>query len=162
MFTPEHEISKIAFYFGESDDWLPYAEELVHKWAHMEPHDIRLSGFDLSIAAVLLKDDLLPSPARWALGELMLKVQTEAKARKLTIECLGIKAPRPGRKNEPREVLGFRLKRVHQLLKEGKTKTEAYEITAKEQFKSPDTIRREYERHVLTKKNRRITGKIKQ
>lgn len=155
MFNPEHEISKIAHYFEEADNWLPYAEELVHKWAQMSPQDIQLKGFDLTLAALLMKDDLLPFPARWAFGELMLKAIDEAKARKVTIKHLGVKAPRPGRKNEPLEAIGFRLRRVYQLLSEGKTKTEAYEIVAKEQFKSPDTIRRDYERRALKKKDRK-------
>lgn len=147
MFSYEHRIWKVASNMEELDDWLPYAEELIQKWATQSCDEVDLSGFDLQLASLLLEDNLLPASARVAFARLMLAVVREANANRLTLECLDIKPPRPGRKQTDRRETGYRLVRVHELINsEGIAPTLAYDIVAKECFKSPDTIRREYER----------------
>lgn len=161
MFEPVHKIWKAAFYAGESDDWLPYAEDLVRKWETQSCEEVKLSGFDLAIASMLLEDDLLPASARVAFSRLMLEVVREAKDKKLTLKCLGIKTPKPGRKTTDLRETGYRLCKVYQLInEEGYSPSSAYEMIAKECFKSTETIRREYER-AMKKRKELNAGKSK-
>jgi hypothetical protein len=49
---------------------------------------------------------------------------------------------------------------VKALIQEGKTATEAYKLVAEKHFKSPETIRRDYERVVKKMGKRTETGEI--
>ena len=165
MFSSDHAIHKIAVCVGEADDLLPYAEELVLKWSTQDCDEVELAGSDLAIAALLLEDNLLPSSARVAFARLMLKTIEEARENRLTLKCLGFRTPKPGRKKTDLAETGYRLHKVYQLINtEGMTPNDAYDIVAKECFKSPDTIRREYERAMKktrdrTKNKEQSTGK---
>lgn len=158
MFTREHAIWKFADAGDELDDWLPYAEDLVHQWSSQNANEVKLSGFDLVIASMLLEDDLLPTSARVAFSKLMLEVVHEAEDKKLTLKCLDIHPPKPGRK-ENRNETGNRLIAVYALIEEGMSTTQAYKVVAEEHFKSPDTIRREFERHLSKRRKQKPTGK---
>jgi len=156
MFLQEHEIWKFAFAGDELDDWLPYAEGLVDKWLIQRSDEVVFAtSFEVVIAALLLKDNLLPSSAKAAFAELMLNVMDEAKHNKLKIECLHIYPPKPGRKEDRRKTFMV-VHEVKALIQNGVTATEAYETVAEARFKSPDTIRREFER---AKKKRKHTGR---
>lgn len=159
MFSSEHMIWKWAYWWDELDDWLPYAEELVNKWANQVGEEVEFkSEFDIRVAAFLLMDDLLPLPARRAFGELMLDTMAEAKKKKLTLTTVGIRPPRPGRQKD-RTAIFIRNMAVIELIEQGCSKQDAYELAAKQFHKSPDTLRRDYERY-LKRRKRRKSGEI--
>lgn len=154
MFTPDHEIWKFANAGDELDDWLCYAEDLIEQWASQSENEIKFkTTFEIILASLLLMDDLLPQAARKAFAGLTLETITEIKNKKVAIECLHITPPPPGRK-EDLHAKGQILFGVRSLLKTGLSKTEAYEVVAAQHFKSPDTIRRMYERALKGKRKR--------
>ena len=157
IFSPHHKIWQFAVAGDELDDWLSEAEELMQKWSNQNSDEVSFQTFDVILAAYLLKDNLLPASARDAFAELMMSVIIEAREKKLRIECLHIEPPKPGRK-ENRTERFIRLHEVRMLIKNGKTATEAYQIIADKFNKSPDTIRREYERAMKQNKERKKTG----
>jgi len=87
----------------------------------------------------------------------MLKTISEAKDKKITLDCLHIKPPKPGRK-EDRNVRFFRFHEVRNLIQDGMTAAEAYKVVAEKHFKSQDTIRREYERMLKKSFKRKLDG----
>ncbi|MBC7618217.1 MAG: hypothetical protein H7293_04370 [Candidatus Saccharibacteria bacterium] len=104
MFSSKHAIWKFAYAGDELDDWLPYAEDLVRKWSKQESREVEFrSTFEIILASYLLKDDLLPAPARVAFAEVMFEIINEASSAKLKIKCLHIEPPKPGRKKKPRQ-----------------------------------------------------------
>lgn len=151
-------IWKFADWWDELDDWLPYAEDLIKKWASQSSEEIKFGEFEIRIASFLLMDDLLPLSAKKAFANLMLDAMFEAKEKKLSLAALHIHPPRPGRK-EDRQAIFIRMSEVFELIKEGHQKQEAYELVAKKHHKSPDTIRREYERW-MKKRRERKNGEI--
>lgn len=154
MFSSEHMIWKWADWWDELDDWLPYAEDLVREWADQSSDKIKFSTeFQIRIASFLLMDDLLPLPAKKAFGELMLDAMFEAVDKKLTIQCLHIHPPPPGRKKDKQAIFS-RNRAVIELLEKGHQKQEAYEVVANQFHKSQDTIRRDYERYFQRRKKR--------
>ena len=58
MFSPEHAIWRFVDSGDELDDWLPYAEDLIRKWAVQNREEIKFDPFQIILAALLLKDDL--------------------------------------------------------------------------------------------------------
>ena len=160
MFSSEHAIWKFADAGDELDDWLPYAEDLVRKWSAQNSNEVKFSDtFDIILAAFLLEDDLLPASARAAFAKLMLETVDEAESNKLRIKSLDIYPPKPGRKRNRGESY-FRFRELKALIQEGKTTTEAYKVVAEKHFKSPETIRRDYERLVKKMGKRKETGEI--
>ena len=158
MFSSKHAIWQFAYAGDELDDWLSYAEGLVRKWSVQNSNEIAFQNtFDIILAALLLKDDLLPDSARAALAEVMLNTISEAGINKFRIKCLHIEPPKPGRK-KARSTTGHRLSEVYSLLKKGVSTTQAYKVVAEMHFKSPDTIRREYERHFSEERKRKEAG----
>ncbi len=158
MFSSEHAIWKFAYAGGELDDWLPYAEDLVLKWSVQSKDKIRFDSFQIILAALLLKDDLLPTPARSAFADAVLEAMNDAIAKKYTLKSLHIHPSKPGRKKMSLEQLGFIMLSVSRILRSGKTAAEAYQEVADKYFKSPDTIRRVFERQ---KKISQKHGEIK-
>jgi len=145
MFTSEHMIWKYADWLDELDDWLPYAEDLVKKWEKQSSDEIKFTRtFEIIIASFLLMDDLLPLTAKKAFANLTLDVISEVDKKKLTMESLCIHAPPPGRKKD--SSFPVRIREVKELIAKGHSKQEAYELVASQYHKSPDTIRRAYER----------------
>ena len=158
MFSPSHEIWKFAYAGDELDDWLPYAEDLVQKWSSQTSDEVKFeTTFEIIIAAFLLKDDLLPASASLAFAEIVLETIDEAVKNKLRLKCLHIRPPKPGRK-ESRTATFIKCREVTALIQKGMTATEAYKVVAEKHFKSPDTIRREYERIALKERKRKETG----
>jgi hypothetical protein len=152
MFLPTHEIWKFAHAGDELDDWLPYAKDLVEKWSRQNKDEVKFNTtFEIIIGAYLLKDDLLPASAKAAFAEIMFNVIAEAQTLKSGFKSLHIPPTKPGRKESRRDTWR-RLRGVYDLIREGCTATEAYNLIAEKEFKSPETIRREYER--FNKKNR--------
>lgn len=160
MFSSEHAIWKFANACAELDDWLPYAEDLVREWSVQNSSEVRFQGgtFDIVLAALLLEDDLLPVSARVAFAKLMIETIDEASVSKLRIKCLHIYPPKPGRKENRTETI-IRFHEVKTLIQEGKAATEAYRVVAEKHFKSPNTIRRDYERIVKKMQKRKDSGK---
>lgn len=138
MFSPEHEIWKFSLAGDELDDWLPYAEDLVKKWANQDSDDIIL-------VSLLLMDDLLPSSAKKAFAQLTFKIIAELEEKKVAIKCLHIEQSRPGRKDN-RQFKGYVILSVRNHIQNGLSKTEAYKLMGTELSKYPETIRRIYER----------------
>ncbi len=158
MFSSNHAIWKFAYAGDELDDWLPYAEDLIRKWSTQNNDEVDFqTTFEIIIAAFLLKDDLLPASARAAFAETMLETIDEATRKKLHFKSLLIRPPKPGRKENRTETF-IRHHEVTALIQKGKTATEAYKVVAEKHFKSPDTIRREYERIVKKRSKRKSTG----
>lgn len=151
MFSYHHAIWKFANAGDELNDWLPYAEELVQKWSTQSPDDVKFqTTFEIIIAAYLLKDNLLPASAKVAFADIMFEAINEATVKKLHLKSLHLHPLRPGRK-EDRKATFIKCREVMDLIKNGMTATEAYKVVAEKHFKSPDTIRREYERIIKKK-----------
>jgi hypothetical protein len=149
----------MAYVAGELDDWLPHAACLIDQWSTHNSNTFEFRNtWEIIIAAWLLEDDLLPNPAKTAFAKLMLKTISEADDKKIRLDCLHIKPPKPGRKQDHSEIFN-RLREVKYLIKEGKTATEAYKVVAEKYCKSPDTIRRAYERKIKRGRMRKQTGK---
>ncbi|WP_231890967.1 hypothetical protein, partial [Methylomonas koyamae] len=74
-----------------------------------------------------------------------------------SLDCLHIKPPKPGRKDNRGEAF-TRFREVRRLVQEGKNHTEAYRIVAEKHHKSPDTIRRDYERKIKKAGKRKLAG----
>lgn len=160
MFSPEHAIWQFANAGDEIEDWLPYAEDLIRIWSTQNSDDVKFATtFEIILAAYLLKDGFLPESASTALGELVLKTIDEVHSKKLGIKCLMIYPPAAGRKKNRTQPF-IRFHEVDDLIREGKTATEAYAIVAEKHFKSPDTIRRDYERIVAKMRKRKAAGEI--
>ena len=158
MFSSNHAIWKFANAGGELDDWLPYAEELVQEWSTKSHDEVKLQGtFEIVLAAFLLIDDLLPASAKAAFANVMLATIDEASNKKLCLKSLSITPPKSGRKAN-RKATFMKCWEVRALIQEGKTSTEAYKVVAEKYFKSPDTIRREYERIVKKQTKRKKAG----
>lgn len=148
MFSSDHAIWKFADGADELDDWLPYAEDLTRVWSTQKIGEVEFhSTFEIILAAYLLEDDLLPASARAAFAALMLQTIHGTSINKLRVKCLYVSPNQPGRKKSATGAY-LRSRQVKALIQEGKTKSEAYAVIAKEIFKSPDTVRREYERFV--------------
>ncbi|MBC7618038.1 MAG: hypothetical protein H7293_03435 [Candidatus Saccharibacteria bacterium] len=148
MFSSAHEIWKFAFAGDELDDWLPFAEDLVRKWSKQDSREVEFgSTFEIVLASYLLKDDLLPTPAKAAFARVMLEIIDQASSAKLKIKCLHIEPPKPGRKENRAETF-IRFREVKDLIQEGTAVSQAYKVVAEKHFKSPETIRRDYERIV--------------
>jgi len=158
MFLPEHAIWKFANAGDELNDWLPYAEDLIRKWSVQNKDEIKFDSFQIILATLLLKDDLLPAPARAAFADAVWDATSEAIKKKYTLKSLHVYPPKPGRKKMASSRLWFIVFSVNGIIRSGKTATQAYQEMADECFRSPDTIRRIYERHNKKSKKR---GEIK-
>ena len=144
MFTSEHEIWKAAYVNGELTDWLSYAEDRIAYWSSQNEVTFQTT-WEIIVAAMLMVDNLLPKAARAALAKTTLETIAEADRQRYTLQALKVSPGAPGRKTDRREK-GAILFKVRDLIKEGMTKTAAYERVANIHHKSPETIRRLYER----------------
>ena len=156
-FSPEHSIWKYANWADELDDWLNHAEYLICKWSEQPANEVKfVSTFQIIIAAHLLIDNLLPASARLAFVDVMLSTVKEASDKKLTLKALKISPAKPGRK---RDAAHFnRCHEVKELLQTGMAVTQAYLVVAEKFHKSPDTIRRDFERVIKKSKERLKKG----
>jgi hypothetical protein len=103
MFSREHVIWKFANEGDELDDWLPHAEDLVRIWSSQSSEEVKFkNAFQIILASLMLEDNLLPPSARTAFARLMLDARDEAEVAKLTINCLHVHPPKPGRKKNKR------------------------------------------------------------
>ncbi len=148
MFSSEHAIWKFANAGGELDDWLPYAEDLIREWSVQNKEEIKFDRFQITLAALLLKDNLLPAPARAAFADAVWEAMNDAIEKKYTLKSLHIHPPKSGMKKMTLQRLGFIMHSVSGIIRSGKTATQAYQEVADKCFVSPDTIRRVYERQM--------------
>jgi hypothetical protein len=156
VFSSEHAIWKFADAGDELDDWLPYAEDLVLKWTVQSKDEIKFDSFQIILATLLLKDDLLPASARAAFADAVWEAMNDAMKHKYTLKSLHIHPPRPGRKETPRSELGFILFSVNSIIRSGKSATQAFQEVSDKCCKSPDTIRRIYERQMKARENKKM------
>ncbi len=157
-FSPDAAIWKFANPDDGLDDWLGYAENLVQKWSVQNKDEIEFDSFQFALATLLLKDDLLPDNARAAFADAMWKAMEEAHEKKYTLKNLHVYPPSSGMEKMHPYQLGFIMHGVRQAIQDGKTATKAHQEIADTLFKSPDTIRRIYERQ---RKKRQKPGEIK-
>lgn len=158
MFSSKHAIWQFANAGDELDDWLPYAEDLVREWSVRNRDEIKFDSFQIILAALLLKDDLLPAPARAAFADAVWAAMNDAFEKKYTLKSLHIYPPKSGMKRMTLNHLGFIMHSVGGIIRSGKNATQAYQEVADKCFVSPDTIRRIYERQ---KKKSQKRGEIK-
>ena len=128
-------------------DW---AELVLTKLTHTENLD-DLHSFetgDWYVCAMLLQSDL-PIP-RKIIGKLLEGILKDLALVNIDVPALGIKKTSRGRPSNPKDrerYLSWLMFEVQRLTtKQGMTATEAYAVIAEENHKSPDTIRRDYER----------------
>lgn len=158
MFTPEHAIWRFAYAADELDDWLPYAESLIQKWSIQDKSEVEIqAGFELVIAAFLAQDNLLPASASKAFATAVLSQIAEADANAAIVKRL-LDPKKPGRKKTSKQETFRRMWAVSNLIREGMTASAAYEEVAEKHCKSPDTIRREYERALKKRSKRTAAG----
>lgn len=156
IFKEGMQIWKIAFNQPDADDFLSFAEDRLKAWQQAEDSIEFKDPDEIAIACLLLEDDLLPDKAAKALAGTMLNTLHECREKRLTIESLKIQPPRSGRK-ENRAGKGHILLSTSKLIKQGIPKQQAYDIVANQFYKSPDTVRRIYERAI--KSRAKSTGK---
>lgn len=131
-----------------------WAEHVLTKLTYAETlEDLRdFSPGDWYVCALLLQSNL-PVP-RIIIGKLIEKLVTELTEAKVDVPVLGIEKPRRGRPSSSRarqQYLLYLADKVRTLIaKQGMTASAAYEAIAKERHKSPDTIRRDYERLIAS------------
>jgi len=162
MFSSEQAIWKFSNAAGELDDWLPYAEDLIREWSKQTAEEVKFRfQFEIDLAALLLIDNLLPPAARTAFAKLMIAVMNEAVDKKLSLASLHIKPQKPGRKRDITQTF-IRFHEVKDHVQAGMALTEAYLAVVEKYHKSPDTIRRDYERSVrkMSEKHKKSTGKF--
>ncbi len=158
MFSSKHAIWQFANAGDELNDWLSYAEDLVRKWSVQNKDEIKFDSFQITLAVLLLKDDLLPASAREAFADAVWEAMNDAFEKKYTLKSLHIHPPKSGMKKMTPARLGFIIHSVSGIIRSGKNTTQAYQEVADKCFVSPDTIRRVYERE---KKKVRSSGKSK-
>ncbi len=158
MFSSEHAIWKFAYAGDELDDWLPYAEDLIRKWSVQNKNEVQFDSFQIILAALLLKDGLLPASASAAFADAVWEAMNDAIEKKYTLKSLHIHPPKSGMKKMNLDRLGFIMHSVSGIIRSGKNATQAYQEVADKCFVSPDTIRRVYERQ---KKKSQKRGEIK-
>lgn len=159
MFSSNHAIWKFADAGGELDSWLPYVEYLIRQWSALNKDEIKFDPFQIALATLLLKDDLLPPPARAAFADAVWEAMQDAIENKYTLKSLHIYPPKAGMQKMPRERLGFIVCSVSSIIESGTSATQAYQEVAEKCFVSPDTIRRVYERQ---KRKSQKHGEIKE
>lgn len=112
---------------------------------------------DFYICSQLLKSGFNIPPR--LMGELLERVIEEAVEAKAEIPALGIKNPKRGRPSDKKTrewYRGYLLHKIKELTEmKGMNLTEAYKNIAEERHKSPDTIRRDYERLMKARKEQR-------
>lgn len=161
MFSNAHALKRYAFAIGEHDDVFTEAEELILKWGRHPDSAVEFKSIgEIYYATLLLEDGLLPIAAKKALSKTMRKAINEAYENKLRIKCLYISPPKRGRK-ENRTAIIIKCREVSGLIKGGMTASKAYEVVAEKHSKSPDTIRRDYERLMKARKKKQIDGEFK-
>lgn len=153
------------YYRDKHDDAQGWAEHVLTKLTHAETLD-DLHSFktgDWYVCAMLLQSDL-PVP-RKIIGKLLEKILEELHPTETDVPALGIKKTSRGRPSNPKDReryliwLMFEVQRL--TTKQGMTATEAYAVIAEKQHKSPDTIRRDYERFKKERERCRKELKVK-
>ena len=101
MLTSDHETWKVANAVGELDELIPFIEDLIKKWSSQYKNEVKFtSASQITIAAYLLKDGLLPHSARFAFAEALLNAMNEADTKKYRLKSLFIGPGRSGRKED--------------------------------------------------------------
>ena len=154
------------------DDFHTSLENIFDNW-HIQTdfEEYKFSDpFELFLAAIFLEESppLLPSHVKKAVGSTLKQAITESSDKKYTMESLYVFPPKPSRKKGDRYRRSI-IYSVGRLIRvEGWNRQSAYQKIAEQNHKSPDTIRRIYERHVIesTKKFNKpkeyYYGKIKE
>lgn len=158
----ENPILKFAdtynYYRDKSDEGQAWAERVLTKLTHAETlEDLRsFTPGDWYICALLLQSNL-PVPRR-IIGQLIEKLVTELTETKIDVPALGIKKPRRGRPASSMDRRRYLFHLMHEVrtltTDQGMTVSAAYEAIAERRHKSPDTIRRDYERFMADRKSR--------
>ena len=133
--------------------------------AYAKYQDVNLSSYSNPIQpfewycfSLFLKDNLRPGDLR-VLGTFIASIFSEVESKSIQLASLGMTSNLPGRpkiidETRLREIIGA----VFFELKSNPNKSQAYASVAKAFHKSPDTIRRYFERW---NKRKRSTGKTK-
>ena len=153
-FKSHHKVWNVGWYYDDVDDYLSYVNICLEKWVQNKyDHEIPFfeDKYEIQVASLLLYDNLLPTEARKAFSMLAITAMKEISDTKQQSNVFHIKKPAKGRKKDEfleRQLLSG----VAKLIKAGTLKTEAYKIVAQENNKSPDTVRRRYERFMKRRK----------
>jgi hypothetical protein len=165
-FTSDMMIWQYAYYHDELEDYLSQADYLLEQWNDPKidvdefignPNTFFSSEFDFQLALYLLHDGLLPRKVQMILAESVLLGRLDLRSKNVQCDMLKVsKEKNPGRPTGQLENTRFR--EVLELLKVGISRSESYERVAVKYFKSPDTIRRGFER--MLKRNKKIRDKL--
>jgi len=143
---PIAQAEKRAEAWRELKEWEEDAKSLGREWAALAPEDVTFQNHDQILKACFLLDEgLLPKSAWSAFANVVMDTVVEAQDKKLTIKSLDLKPPRRGRTSDPK-LQGYMVLKTKELIESGSSANEAYAQLAKELHKSPDTVRRTYER----------------
>jgi len=102
--------------------------------------------YEFEIAGLLLIDGLLPVQAREAYVQCVFNAQVCLSNKKVVCEELFVQPNKRGRKSIKNE-MKQRIEDVQKAIDSGVSVTESYKLVAPKYNKSPDTIRRSFERH---------------
>ncbi|WP_376697240.1 hypothetical protein [Wenzhouxiangella sp. EGI_FJ10305] len=131
---------------AKAEEWIESAESLGRKWSKLAPEEISFKSTDEILkASYLLDKGRLPEAAWSAYSHVVLDAILEIEEKKLTVDSLHIKPPKRGRQEDRRQK-GYMILKTQELIRFGYSPTEAYDQLAQELHKSPDTVRRTYER----------------
>lgn len=149
---------KAAWSSKDPGDVLSHMDYLLSEWQESEIIVEFENPWQIIIASLFLTDGILPLQARKGLANTILNTIGECSEKRFKVDSLKIKPDKPGRKKDS-ETQWNMLHQTHSLIKEGLPKQESYELVAKKFHKSPDTVRRAYERAIKRRANK-PTGKI--
>lgn len=114
---------------------------------------VLITEFDNYCLKLFLEDGLLEKPENvlFAYIDLLEKISKECSNKKTYLDSLGQEAPNSGAKKN-KHLKATMLFSTKKYLNEGISKGGAYEMVAKEVNRSPDTVRRTYERAIKRSK----------
>lgn len=166
--TDENPIKKWArqynYYHDEFDEAENWAEAVLTSLTHAKTLDDlgvfgkkKFIAADWYVCSILLKSGFTVRPE--LLGDLLEKILIELSEIKVNVSVLGIEKARKGRPSDNTarlQYLGWLMFEVRKLtIEEGMSANQAYEHIGKQKNKAADTIRRDHERHMKERDNRK-------
>jgi hypothetical protein len=155
IFKEDMMIWQYGDYQNDIHEYLAYVEGLLDEWNELqidldvylsEPSSFFRSEFEFKVATFLLHDGLLPHKIQKIMAYAIMNSRLDLESRNIKFDILKVsKKAKVGRPKD--KSLLTRDSEVLYFLELGLSKTEAYKQVASKHFKSPDTIRRGFEKN---------------
>ncbi len=145
MEIPDGITRRSALAYNDPHDSFAEIESFMDEWSKSDPDENELYKFNIRLAAMLLIDGILPTKAGVVLGNKILAAMDEIIEKKQSVKALGIEKKTRGRPPKEQSI-HYIYHEVGMRIKDGMSKTSAYKEVADQENKSPETIRRIFER----------------